>query len=91
MGAGPSRTIVQIEREELDAAIAEDEKGAVTLYVVGCIDYTFPADHTVHHQTGFIRHLRRDAIYIIKPSQGDLPFNLLRMQHAPIDLIRPPD
>ena len=25
--------------------------------LVGCVDYTFPADPDIHHQTGFVRYV----------------------------------
>jgi hypothetical protein len=51
-----------------------NEDGSIALYVVGCVDYTFPTDASNHHQTRFI--LRMGLINptaSINPDDGIIP------------------
>jgi hypothetical protein len=86
--------IVHIGKDELDKALAANSSGsgAVVLYVVGCIDYTFPADSLTHHQTGFIRELRRKAPpFLLRPEDGDIASDDLVLIRSPMADARPTD
>ncbi len=68
-------------REEIEkgAATSSDEK-QIMLYVVGCIDYTFPTDATKHHQTGFVLEVMRDRILpTITLDDGIIPISRLSL------------
>lgn len=84
---------ISVGVDEIRAAMAESEDGEqVTLYVIGCIDYTFPAHPLVHHQTGFIRQLGAKDACAIRPKEGThMGSDLLVIRHTPIDLLRGPD
>ena len=72
-------------REELEAGAATSaDKKQVVLYVVGCIDYTFPTDATTHHQTGFILEVRRDRAFPITLEDGVLPISRLSLMETGI-------
>jgi hypothetical protein len=47
--------------EEINAAVPREAGGgqiARIVSLIGCVDYTFPADPDVHHQTGFVLFVR---------------------------------
>ena len=67
-------------KEEIEAGVATNTqfhppeyKKALALYVVGFVDYTFPADPLTHHQTGFILSVGRNAPHPIIPEVGQIP------------------
>jgi hypothetical protein len=49
---------------------------------VRCVDYTFPTDPTIHHQTGFIRELKRNGPAFLSPDDGPIPINQLVLMDA---------
>jgi hypothetical protein len=60
-------------REDIEkgAAMSVDKKHIV-LFVIGCIDYTFPTDATTHHQTGFIFEVLKDFAFV-SLEDGEIP------------------
>lgn len=55
----PWKSSVVVGREEIEEARkASLSKDRICFHIIGCIDYTFQTDATVHHQTGFICDLR---------------------------------
>lgn len=56
-----------------------DSRGTVSLYVGGCIDYSFPIDPTTHHQTRFLFDLRKNHPDPIHPQDGTIPANGLSL------------
>ena len=54
-GFGSAGWGVTITKEEMDRGrLITYDKKHVVLFIVGCVDYTFPSDSEHHHQTGFI-------------------------------------
>jgi hypothetical protein len=49
------------------------------LQIFGCIDYTFPTDPTVHHQTGFIRTVQKRGPALLSPDDGLIPIDQLML------------
>jgi hypothetical protein len=49
--------------------VSADHK-KLSLFVVGCIDYTFATDPKRHHQTGFVLGLNKNGPYFISPDDG---------------------
>jgi hypothetical protein len=93
IGAQEWSYAVSVSKEDIDKALLSSPGvKAVLLYVIGCIDYTFPADPLTHHQTGFIRELRRRGFPgHLRPEDGDVPFADLEMVHSPMIQARPAD
>jgi hypothetical protein len=83
---------VHASREELDAALDMNPgSGVIALYIIGCIDYTFPADSVTHHQTGFVRELCRKGPHFLQPNAGDIPSADLVIRHSFMNDARPAD
>jgi hypothetical protein len=55
------------------ATIVRDGIEQIEFFVMGCVDYTFPADSTVHHQTQFMFQIMRRDNYPISPAVGTIP------------------
>lgn len=83
---------VNIKREEIEKGLlASFDKRRISLFIVGCVDYTFPSDPEHHHQTGFIFDLERLAGGIpgpIIPEEGTIPAANLRLFDSPLGLGR---
>jgi hypothetical protein len=62
---------VGISREELNAIMPDVQSriGRAVLGLVGCVDYTFPADADAHHQTGFVYFLFTESEFPILSDQ----------------------
>ena len=69
--------------DEINKGLATSKDGKhLMLYIVGCIDYTFPIDKDVHHQTGFIRLIERNGPDLLSPDDGVIPANQLIAKDA---------
>ena len=67
-------------REDIEkGALTSGDKKHVPLYVVGCIDYTFPTDAATHHQTGFIRQMGQDGPSLVSLEDGIIPIARLSL------------
>ncbi len=77
---GVNATRVEIE----EGATLSVKKNQLMLFIVGCIDYTFPTDASMHHQTGFIYELRGDDQFPISFENGIIPIDNLRLTEAGI-------
>jgi hypothetical protein len=64
---------LNLSQDEVNKAIASNQSGIIALYVVGCVDYTFPADENTHHQTGFIYRIRKVGGEPIRPQGRNVP------------------
>jgi hypothetical protein len=61
-----------VDRKEIEKNSGRDK--GVSLHVVGCVDYTFPADADNHHQTGFIYQLiKSSGPFVIGEDDGRIP------------------
>jgi hypothetical protein len=87
MGLGAWSLGVNVSGEEVEKGIPTSADGKhVVLSVFGCIDYTFPADPTTHHQTGFIRELRMRGPFMISPTERIIPIDRLLLIDSGIGL-----
>jgi hypothetical protein len=78
MGFGGWSIGTNVSQDEIKKALPASASGKnVILYVYGCVDYTFPTDPTIHHQTGFIRELRRNGPAFLSPDDGLIPISQL--------------
>jgi hypothetical protein len=85
IGFGTWSLGVNATREEVERGlqISRDKKH-IMLVVVGCIDYTFPTDPAVHHQTWFMRDLRKRTPELISPDDGMIPVDQLFLEESGI-------
>jgi hypothetical protein len=91
-GVGRASWGVNISREEIDKGrrVSADRKH-IALFVVGCVDYTFPTDPERHHQTGFIFDFMRfiEGVPVqINPDEGNIPAENLRLVDSPLGMGR---
>ena len=85
IGIGSWSLGTNASRDEVEAgAAASADKKHMLLYVVGCIDYTFPTDAATHHQTGFILEVRKDRAFPITLEDGVLPISRLSLTETGI-------
>jgi hypothetical protein len=64
---------INIRQEDIQKALPASVGGKyVSLYVYGCIDYTFPTDPNNHHQTGFVYELQKKGPDPISPDDGKI-------------------
>jgi hypothetical protein len=71
---------INVTPDEIKKALPASKDGKyIALYVIGCIDYTFPTDPTVHHQTGLVYELRKNGPYPISPEDGTVPVDSLML------------
>jgi hypothetical protein len=84
---------INISREDIERALPASADGKyVSLYVIGCIDYTFPTDPNVHHQTGFIYGLTKRGSTPISPDDGQIPAaNLMLIDNSEMGASRHAD
>ena len=69
-----------VSRKDIEkGATVSADKAHMLLYVVGCIDYTFPTDAAAHHQTGFILEVREDRVFSITLKDGIIPVSRLSL------------
>lgn len=84
---------VNISQEEIGKGrqVSADKKH-IALFIVGCIDYTFPSDPEHHHQTGFIfdllRFVKGIPVAVINPDDGQIPADNLRLMDSPFGVGR---
>lgn len=76
-----------VSRQNLEegAALSADKKH-VLLYIVGCIDYTFPTDPNEHHQTSFIYEIRQNDMYPTIFEDGIISIDQLSLVETGIGL-----
>jgi hypothetical protein len=87
IGFGAWSLGVNISAEEIKKGLAVSADGKhVVLYVFGCIDYTFPTDPTTHHQTGFIRELRKEGSFLVSPDDGIIPIDKLTLMDTGVGI-----
>ncbi|WP_420970864.1 hypothetical protein [Bradyrhizobium sp. B120] len=73
IGIGEYSVGTHLSKEEVARGLGVDNK-TIPLFVVGCIDYTFPTDPTAHHQTPFIREIDQNPVPIpISIDDGLIP------------------
>ncbi len=83
MGFGSWSLGTNANRAEIEeGARASVNSNQVLLFVVGCIDYTFPTDATIHHQTGFIFEVQRNDLLTISLENGIIPIAQLRLMET---------
>ena len=74
IGIGLWTVQVNVTRDEIDEGFRLTNGAYISLYVIGCIDYTFPIDADMHHQTTFMLELRKTLPDIfIRPDDGQIP------------------
>lgn len=90
IGVGGWSLGVNLSREEVDQALIPTPEGKhiLALYIVGCIDYTFPSDSETHHQTGFLFELQKNAPSFIIFEDGTIPAGQLRLSEQGMGLGR---
>jgi hypothetical protein len=66
-------------------AASGDGKG-VNLFLLGCIDYSFPTDAKTHHQTGFMYQIIKTATVVIRPADGSIPAEQLQLLDTAIGM-----
>jgi hypothetical protein len=87
MGYGAWSLGVNVSKDEIKKGRAVSADGKhVELHVFGCIDYTFPTDATTHHQTGFIREIRKRGPFLLSPDNGIIRINDLILTDTGIGL-----
>jgi hypothetical protein len=80
MGLGGWSLGTNVSSEEIAEGVEiSADKKHILLQVFGCVDYTFATDPTVHHQTGFIRELRRKGPVMLSPNDGMIPKDQLTL------------
>jgi hypothetical protein len=85
LGFGKWSIGVNITREEIEKGLAISSDGKhISLYVIGCIDYTFPSDGKLHHQTEFIFELCKNEPNLISPDEGTIPVSSLVLRNTGI-------
>ncbi len=73
IGLGAWSLGVNITPEEIEKGLESSvERKYVLLFIVGCIDYTFPADPDHHHQTGISVALEKNDLALISPQDGKI-------------------
>ena len=78
-GIGSYSLGVNTTRDEIERALPASRDGKfVSLYVYGCIDYRFPTDQAIHHQTGFVLQLGKRG-GPISPDDGTVPLGELML------------
>ena len=84
IGFGTLSLGVNVSKDDVDKGreISADGKH-VLMWVIGCVDYTFPTDPTTHHQTMFMFELTRSRS-LIAPDDGTIPASELRLQESGI-------
>jgi hypothetical protein len=83
---------INVSREEIETArVASADRKHISMHIVGCIDYTFPADENFHHQTGFILELRMSEGYWINPDEESIPVDRLSLIDFPMGIGRHAD
>jgi hypothetical protein len=60
------------------------DKKHILLVVAGCIEYTFPTDPAVHHQTWFMRDLQKRIPELISPDERMIPVAKLILRESGI-------
>lgn len=78
-------TNISPDEVKLGLEVSADKKH-VALEVFGCIDYTFPADPTTHHQTGFIRMLQKRGPTLVSPEDGMIPVGQLMLMPVAVGI-----
>jgi len=72
---------VSISPDEIKKGRRDD--GSIALYIVCCVDYTYPSDTANHHQTGVILQLERLApLEPINPDEGTIPVKELTLRET---------
>jgi len=88
IGANASREAIQ------GGLAASPDKKGISLFAVGCIDYTFTTDSDAHHQTPFIRQISKKFPRIISPISIDdkmIPADQLEVREFGIGVGRAAD
>jgi hypothetical protein len=88
LGFGSWSTGVNISLDEIEnGLIVNADRTNILLYVIGCIDYTFPSGDAIHHQTRFILELRKNPPDIfICPDEGQIPVASLSLKDLGIGM-----
>jgi hypothetical protein len=75
---------VSIGRTEIETcrAASPDAEGA-PLFLIGCVDYTFPADEGAHRQTAFLLELRRHNGVPFDPDETPFPMSQVALMEEP--------
>jgi hypothetical protein len=82
MGFGQWSLGVNAGPAEVKKGLSGPEKKNISLFVVGCVDYTFATDPTGHHQTGFIRDLVKKIPSVISVDEGMVPVDKLILRET---------
>lgn len=92
IGVGEWSFGTNASRDDIEkGALTSVDKKQLLLYVVGCIDYTFPTDATTHHQTGFILEVRRDRLLPVTFEDGIIPIDRLSLMESAMNAGRHAD
>jgi hypothetical protein len=59
MGVGEYSVGTNLSKEDVARGLSPDNQHLMLLFIVGCIDYTFPTDPKGHHQTPFILRIHK--------------------------------
>jgi hypothetical protein len=78
---------VLLTKEEIARGLRADYK-TLLLFIVGCIDYTFPTDPTAHHQTPFIRRLFKKDLPFLSVDDGKIAADKLLLMEEVIGIGR---
>jgi hypothetical protein len=85
IGIGEWSLGTNASREDIEkGATVSADKAHMLLYVIGCIDYTFPTDAATHHQTGFSFEVREDRAFPIALKDGIIPVSRLYLMDTGI-------
>jgi hypothetical protein len=85
IGIGDWSLETHASREDIEkGAAASADKKQIWLYVVGCIDYTYPTDANTHHQTGFILEVHKDRAFPVSLEDGIIPMARLSLMETGI-------
>ena len=90
---------IHVGKRDMQRVLEEAGPPGVGLYIVGCVDYTFPSDSTNHHQTRFSYSLgetnvnKTDDLIVITPtyfqaSDGNISKDNLTLMPDPFGIGR---
>lgn len=87
MGLGSWSLGTNTSPDEIKKGLEPSADGKhIALQVFGCVDYTFATDPTIHHQTGFIRDLRKRGTVLLNPADGIIPIDQLVLTDAGVGM-----
>jgi hypothetical protein len=81
---------VSVSRKEVEEGrIASTDGNRIAFSVIGCIDYTFPTDDGIHHQTGFMFELKMtNGDWVMAMDEGEVPVAKLILADYPFGIGR---